>query len=46
MKSVTIYLNEEKTRFRVIRPTDKFNGDWKALVNAVSNGLYNSYNIN
>lgn len=46
MKGVTIYLNEDKTRFRVIRPTDKFNGSWKDLVHSITNGVFHSYTIN
>ena len=39
-KSVTIYLNKEKTSFYVVRPTKQFNGDWKGLVNAVTGGNF------
>lgn len=46
MKGVTIYLNEDKTRFRVIRPTEKFNGDWKGLVHTITNGVFHSYKVN
>jgi hypothetical protein len=44
-KSVTIYLNEEKTSFHVVRPTKQFNGDWKGLVEAVTMGNYHSFKV-
>ena len=45
MKSVTIYLNAEKTAFQVIRPTSVFNGDWDGIVHSVTNGNYHSYKV-
>lgn len=45
MKSVTIYLNAKKTAFQVVKPSEKFNGDWKGLVQGVTNGFYHSYKI-
>lgn len=44
-KSVTIYLNEEKTSFQVVRPSHQFNGDWKGLVNAVTKGNFHSFKV-
>lgn len=46
MKTCTIYLNEDKTRFRVIKPSEQFKGDWKGLVQTITNGLFHSYTIN
>lgn len=45
MKSVTIYLNKEKTAFQVVRPSASFNGDWNGLVYGVTNGFYHSYKV-
>ena len=44
MKTVTIYLNAEKTAFQVVRPSEKFNGDWN-LVHGVTNGFYHSFKV-
>lgn len=45
MKTVTIYLNAEKTAFQVVRPSEKFSGDWKGLVHGVTNGFYHSFKV-
>ena len=45
MKQVTIFLNEEKTVFKVVKPTEQFKGDWKGLVEGVTNGLYRSCKV-
>ncbi|BFO64096.1 hypothetical protein [Chryseobacterium sp. KCF3-3] len=45
MKSVTIYLNKEKTAFKVVKPSTEFNGDWKGLVDGVTNGFYHSFKV-
>ena len=44
-KSVTIYLDNNKKSFQVIRPTRAFNGDWKGLVEAVTKGHYHSFKV-
>lgn len=44
-KYVVIYFNKERTSSQVIRPTDKFQGDWDGLVHSVTMGNYESYKI-
>jgi len=36
-----IYFDEKRKRRQVVRPTDKFDGNWTALVYAVTDGKYN-----
>jgi hypothetical protein len=43
MKKVIIYLSVDKKNVQVIQPTDKFQGDWKGLVETVTGGNYYSY---
>lgn len=45
MKTVKIYLNKEKTRFRIVKPTAHFNGNWDALVYDVTNGNFHSFKV-
>lgn len=45
MKSVVIYLNKEKSVFKVVKPTAQFNGDWEGLVHGVTNGVYQSFKV-
>lgn len=50
MKHVIIYYNENKSSFQVIHPTEKFQGDWKGLVETVTgsddfNKNYHTYEI-
>lgn len=40
MKQVTIYFDHRMKCCQVIRPSEKFNGDWKGLVDAVTEGKY------
>ena len=45
MKSVTIFLNAKKTAFQVIRPSEKFSGNWPELVYGATNGFYHSFKV-
>lgn len=45
-KSVTIYFNKEKTKRQVIRPNESFNSDIQGLVLGITNGYYDSYEVN
>lgn len=36
MNAVIIYYDKEKTCFQVIRPSNKFAGDWEGLVQTVT----------
>lgn len=38
-----IYFNKEKTNFQVIRPSVKFDGDWKGLADAITNSGKTKY---
>ena len=43
--SVVIYYNKEKTNYRIVKPTDKFDGNWYQLVEAITNGYYESFEV-
>lgn len=45
MKSVVIYLNQQKAAFKVVKPTGQFNGDWDGLVYGVTNGVFHSFKV-
>jgi hypothetical protein len=44
-KYVIIYFNESGSSRQVIHPSVKFDGDWRALVNQVTDGVYHSFKI-
>lgn len=45
MKSLIIYFNVEKTSFQVIKPSDKFDGNYGELARAISGGRHHSWAI-
>ncbi len=45
MKKVTIYLSQDKKSIQTITPTEKFDGKWKELVEAVTGGYHYGYKV-
>ena len=42
---VIIYLDKTMKNRQIVRPSEKFNQSWTALVDAVTNGNYYKYEI-
>ncbi len=50
MKTLTIYFTDPKDSskkpcLQVVRPSEAFGKDWNGLVQALTNGVYHSYNV-
>ena len=44
-----IYFTYDKKSYQMVKPSmtgeDKFNGDWRKLVDDITNGIYHSFEI-
>lgn len=45
MKTLKIYFTSDKRSFQIIRPSDKFKGDWMGLIISIAGEHYHSYEI-
>jgi hypothetical protein len=44
-KAVVIYFDKDKKSFQIIKPTNKFAGDWEGLVHTVTKEAYYRYEL-
>ena len=45
MKRLIIYYTADKKSYQVVQPSEKFDGNWAALVQHITGGAYHRYEL-